>query len=54
MKSIYAIGDVIGRCWPMASEEGIAAVESIAGLRKRSVSPGYHAYSHHTEIASWV
>jgi dihydrolipoamide dehydrogenase len=41
VKSIYAIGDVIGgqMLAHVASEEGIAAVESIAGLRKRSASP---------------
>lgn len=39
--NIYAIGDVIGgqMLAHVASEEGVAAVESIAGLRSRSASP---------------
>lgn len=41
VENIYAIGDVIGgqMLAHVASEEGIAAVESIAGLRTRSASP---------------
>ncbi|MGI6435038.1 MAG: dihydrolipoyl dehydrogenase [Syntrophomonadaceae bacterium] len=39
--SIYAIGDVIGgqMLAHVASEEGVAAVEDMAGLRSRSASP---------------
>lgn len=39
--NVYAIGDVIGgqMLAHVASEEGVAAVESIAGLRSRSASP---------------
>ncbi len=41
VENIYAIGDVIGghMLAHVASEEGIAAVESMAGLRNRSASP---------------
>jgi dihydrolipoamide dehydrogenase len=41
LHNVYAIGDVIGgqMLAHVASEEGIAAVESMAGIRSRSASP---------------
>lgn len=41
LDNVYAIGDVIGgqMLAHVASEEGIAAVESMAGIRSRSASP---------------